>query len=728
MHRPIRSHARCPELNRLYRKSRQFLQQPVIWKSRQNPNSSSHLRRTPPHSMAKIVTGSLPAPVQRPALSPMADPLTEALDRGVLDSVAVVLTEEEALAEAAALVEEADRGDYTPWLLSRAVDIAVQFPDNERLQFFVGKLLNLSGDAESARLCWRGMVERFPNSYNIFPEYFRTFLKAFGASAATQMLASHTSAFDAEDDPATALLIARCLALLDDRDGAFALLNKAEPAGKLAAEIAMEKARLLRMAGRFDEALALLETSGSAAIDPEFARDMHRAARLFSGPHAAGPPSVAALDTLLAIALERRTNFPPTRPENSIGGVVLIGGSLGGGGAERQLANTALGLSTKADTGSRIHGPVSIFCRKLDRRRSNDFYLARLEKANIRVSDYLSAQLWGGNPDTSMLASSRQLIALLPPRMREGVIRLTELLRYEAPDVVQIWQDGMIFAAGLAALMANVPRIILNVRTMPPNTRTDRQKPEQKTLYRGLLSAKGVTLTANSKIAASAYEEWLGLRKGSVETVANGVEPLPVDAPDDERSRWKRFDARTGDSGFTFGGVMRFDDNKRPLLWLEICAALASEDPQARFIIAGNGPLRSAAEEFARGAGIAERTLFVGRTTHVGFWLGKMDALGLTSRHEGVPNALIEAQLAGLPVITTPAGGAPEAVAPHPANLVMADAETPDPQEASSHLLALSRYDEERTHTARQDLRAWASNHFAMVHMTERTLDIFAMR
>ncbi|WP_162843396.1 glycosyltransferase [Parasphingopyxis lamellibrachiae] len=674
------------------------------------------------------MTGSLPAPVQRPALSPMADPLTEALERGVLDSVAVALSEEEALTEAAALVEEADRGDYTPWLLSRAIDIAVQFPDNERPQLYVGKLLNLSGDAESARLCWRSMIERFPSSYNIFPEYLRTVLKASGTAAATQILASHMAATHSENDPANALLIARCLALLDNRDEALALLQKAEPSGNLAAEIAMEKARLLRMAGQFDEAVSLLENSESSAIDPEFSRDMRLAARLFSGPHAAGPPSVAALDMLLKSAIERRRNRPPASPERTIGGVILIGGSLGGGGAERQLANTALGLSANAGQHDRIHGPVSIFCRKLDRRRSNDFYLARLEKANIRVSDYLSAQPWGGSPDSSILAPSRELIALLPPRMREGVIRLTELLRYEAPDVVQIWQDGMIFAAGLAALMANVPRIILNVRTMPPNNRKDRQKPEQQTLYRGLLSAQGVTLTANSRIAASAYEEWLDLPSGSVATVANGVDPLPQDAPEDERARWERFDRQAGGTGFIFGGVMRFDDNKRPLLWLEICTAMARKDPQARFIIAGSGPLRGAAEAFARSAGIGNRTLFVGRTTHVGFWLGKMDALGLTSRHEGVPNALIEAQLAGVPVITTPAGGALEAVAPHPANLVMASAELPDPQEAATHLLALSRRDGEKRHAIRADLATWASNQFAMARMTERTLDIFAAR
>lgn len=678
--------------------------------------------------MAGIVTGSFPAPVQRPAIMPMDDPLSKALDKCGWNPVVKAMSRSEALDEATALVDEADRGDFSPWHLSRAIDIAVQFPHDEQFQYYVGKLLSLSGNKEMARLCWRGIIERFPLSYNSFPEYFDTVSKAFGQSVARETLADHSARNGDVSDPAIALLTARCLALLGDRAEAFALLERVDDGGVLATEVAMEKARLLRMEGRFDEALTLLETSASTTVDPEFVGDMRRAARLFGKPHTAGPPSVAALEALLAQATEHREQYPPTRPHGTIGGVVLVGGSLGGGGAERQLAYTALGLSARVAAGDRIHGPVSIYCRKLDRRRANDFYLARLEAANVRVADYLSTQPWGGDQDASRLASSQELIALLPPRMREGVSRLTEAFRYEAPDVVQIWQDGMIFAAGLAALIANIPHIILNVRTMPPSTRTDRQKPEQKTLYCGLLAAPGVTLTANSRIAARAYEEWLDLPGQSVLTIANGVEALSSDAPEDEQARWTQFDARTGSQGFLFGGVMRFDDNKRPLLWLEICATLARRDPEARFVIAGSGPLRAAAEEFARNAGIADRTLFVGRTTHIGFWLEKMDALALTSRHEGVPNALIEAQLAGVPVITTPAGGASEAVAPHQANFILANADNPDAEEAANHLLTLATLGEEQKDEIERALRGWANDHFAMDQMIERTLDIFARR
>ncbi|MEM8695170.1 MAG: glycosyltransferase [Pseudomonadota bacterium] len=675
------------------------------------------------------MTGSLPVSAQRPTRTahdpvPATDPLTGALARMDSDPVAAILSESDAHAEATALVDEADRGDFTPWLVSRAIDLAVQFPDSEQLQYHVGRLISLSGDAEMARLCWRGMVERFPNSYNIFPQYLRTVLKAFGPDTASEILASHCGNADPASDASSALLVARCLALLGDRDAALALLERTD-AGPLGTEIAIEQAQLLRMAGRFDEALAMLESTEAQSAAPLLAANIRQAATLFSGPHAAGPPSVAALDTLLAAAMERREARPSVRLEDAVGGVVLIGGTLGGGGAERQLANTALGLTARANDRDGIYGPVSIYCRKLDRRRGNDFYLARLETAGIRVADYLAAPAWGGTPDTSLFWPHRELVELLPPRMREGVVKLTETLRYEAPDVVQIWQDGMIFAAGLAALMANVPRIILNVRTMPPNRRTDRQKPEQEVLYRGLLAAAGVSLTANSRVAGRAYEDWLGLPRHSVMTVANGVEPLPAEAPDEEHDRWDMFDMRTGRKGFVLGGVMRFDDNKRPLFWLEICAALAPHVPDARFVIAGSGPLRSAAEEFARNAGIAERTLFVGRTTHIGFWLGKMDALALTSRHEGVPNALIEAQLAGLPVVTTPAGGAAEAVAPHPANHILADAEMPDPEEAARHLANLATGNAPALDGARASVRNWASDHFSMERMIDRTLDIF---
>lgn len=652
--------------------------------------------------------------------------LTLALAEPPSSPVVAPVTLAEAIAESDALADEADRGEFTPWGLARALALAAEFPGSERLQFNVGRLVGITGDEQAARACWRNLLSRFPQSTSILPRYAASLARHLGPERARTVVDAYLPPPDRIDAPRDALRAARSLAALGDESAAAAILARFDEAGDAPGELRVELARLLENRGDYDGALSVLRRAGEHRRASAEARRIEEARSLFGSMRGvSGPPGLVALDALLAHACDWRERHPPSRPHAALGPIALIGGTLGGGGAERQLVNTALGLQERGRTGGFPVGPVAVYCRKLDTRRANDFHLPRLDAAGIRVADYLRAEPLGGDPRRSRLAPLLPMIELLPPRMREGARQLTELLRHEAPDTVQIWQDGMIFAAGLAALIANVPRIVLNVRTMPPSTRTDRAKPEQRVLYRGLLAARGVILTANSRMAARAYEEWLGLPAGAVPVVPNGVAPLAVEAPAAEEARWQAFDRRTGCAGFVFGGVMRLDDNKRPLEWLGIAAALAARLPDARFVLAGAGPLRAAAEEFARRKEIAERTLFIGQTGHVGHWLSRMDALGLTSRHEGTPNVLIEAQLAGVPVLTTPAGGAPEATAAHPANCVLDSAETIDARAAAAHLKHLAARTPERTRADAEALRGWASERYAPEAMIEHTLDIF---
>ena len=58
--------------------------------------------------------------------------------------------------------------------------------------------------------------------------------------------------------------------------------------------------------------------------------------------------------------------------------------------------------------------------------------------------------------------------------------------------------------------------------------------------------------------------------------------------------------------------------------------------------------------------GISGRVHLVGQSTDVASWLKRMDLFFLTSRVEGLPNVLIEAQGFGVPVISTDAGGSRE--------------------------------------------------------------------
>ena len=666
------------------------------------------------------VTGSLAGSAQRAAGD--LDPLSAALAADPVDIHATETDPDRALEQAEALVEEADRGVADPWLLSRAIALCAEHPANEALQQSAIRLIVRSYGEARALDAHRAMLSRFPDSADVLIAYLASLRAVNGQRFARRVMRAYLDGRAGERDADRLVHEARMLSAVGDEEKASLMLESAHRDHPDHLPAAMRLARHYELKGDYAHALSLIEPFDAPPVAAQRSR-LIRARRQFGPRGPSGPPSVAAVEKLIEIASLNRSLTPELSEKRAIGAVGLIGSTLGGGGAERQLVATALGLHASASTD--FIGPVTVYCRKLDRRRGHDFYLPALERQGIRVIDYLNAPAFGGARNASRLADHRQLLELLPHGMRLGTERLTDLLAYDAPEIVQLWQDGTIFAAGLAALLAGVPRIILNVRTLPPNQRRDRQRPEQYALYRGLLAAPGVTLTANSHQAAHAYERWLGLPGDSVPVVANGVDPLGRRGDEAERGRWQRFQRATR-GGFTLGAVMRLDDNKRPLEFLTIAARLAAQLPDARFLLVGAGPLRNVAEEFARRHGIGDRTLFVGRTTHVGFWLEKMDALALTSLHEGLPNVLIEAQLAGVPVVTTPAGGAAEAVAPASANRVLQSAERPDAVSAADHLARLAARGDEAVAADSDRLRLWAANRFAMDAMIGRTLALFA--
>lgn len=91
----------------------------------------------------------------------------------------------------------------------------------------------------------------------------------------------------------------------------------------------------------------------------------------------------------------------------------------------------------------------------------------------------------------------------------------------------------------------------------------------------------------------------------------------------------------------------------------QVLAAVALID-NARLLVVGDGDRRQALEQMAHELG-ADVT-FLPSTDEPGQVLAAADVLALTSRTEGVPTVLLEAALAGVPVVATPVGGVSEVV------------------------------------------------------------------
>ncbi|MGH8678928.1 MAG: glycosyltransferase family 4 protein [Burkholderiales bacterium] len=91
--------------------------------------------------------------------------------------------------------------------------------------------------------------------------------------------------------------------------------------------------------------------------------------------------------------------------------------------------------------------------------------------------------------------------------------------------------------------------------------------------------------------------------------------------------------------------------------------AVAGLPEDVLLLIVGDGPQREALRRQIDNHGLSERVLMPGNQSDAVPWLQALDVFALPSyANEGVPQALIQAMLCGLPVVTTDVGGITEAV------------------------------------------------------------------
>jgi len=98
---------------------------------------------------------------------------------------------------------------------------------------------------------------------------------------------------------------------------------------------------------------------------------------------------------------------------------------------------------------------------------------------------------------------------------------------------------------------------------------------------------------------------------------------------------------------------------------------------EVALVIVGEGPMRNVLEPLVATLGLAERVQFAGNQADVVPWLQALDVFALPSyANEGVPQALVQAMLVGLPCVTTTAGSIAE-LATHEATALVVPAQDP---------------------------------------------------
>ncbi|MHC1684882.1 MAG: glycosyltransferase family 4 protein [Clostridiaceae bacterium] len=105
--------------------------------------------------------------------------------------------------------------------------------------------------------------------------------------------------------------------------------------------------------------------------------------------------------------------------------------------------------------------------------------------------------------------------------------------------------------------------------------------------------------------------------------------------------------------------VGRLEPQKNHKLLINAFAKVANKYPKFKLIIYGEGSLRNELESLIDQLGLKERVLLPGEKNNIRDLIYKASVFVLSSNYEGMPNALMEAMVLGLPVISTdcPCGG-----------------------------------------------------------------------
>jgi glycosyltransferase involved in cell wall biosynthesis len=114
-------------------------------------------------------------------------------------------------------------------------------------------------------------------------------------------------------------------------------------------------------------------------------------------------------------------------------------------------------------------------------------------------------------------------------------------------------------------------------------------------------------------------------------------------------------------SSRTVAFVGRLSPEKRPDLFIHMATIVAREHPGVEFIIIGSGALRHDLEK-RRAAVTGVRLRFAGLLHGIASLMTAIDVLVCPSDAEGTPRVVIEAMLAGVPVVATRVGGVPDLI------------------------------------------------------------------
>ena len=300
---------------------------------------------------------------------------------------------------------------------------------------------------------------------------------------------------------------------------------------------------------------------------------------------------------------------------------------------------------------------------------------------------FVFACLDGDGPLAEQLRGEGHIVEVL--NRRAGVDwqcgrRLTAFFREHNVAAVHAHQYTPFFYSLLARGLGRQPPIVF--------TEHGRQYPDHPRLKRivcnRLLLRPRDRVIAVGEAVRGALIANEGIPASRVEVLFNGVrlEPYRAAVNDPALRATVRRELGLADSDFVVVQVARLNELKDHATAARTIVRTTRQAANIRWLVVGDGELRTALEATVRDNGIGNVTQLLGTRRDVPRLLAAADACLLSSISEGIPLTLIEAMAARLPVVSTDVGGVAEVVVPEITGLL---APAGDDARLAEHLIQL---------------------------------------
>ena len=290
--------------------------------------------------------------------------------------------------------------------------------------------------------------------------------------------------------------------------------------------------------------------------------------------------------------------------------------------------------------GSRMHGVKRLFAWMIPRFDPERFEVSLV---SLRKKDLSEETLDALGIDITYLQKGKFDPSTLPA--------LVKIIDRKRIDVLHLHGYGATTFGRMAAAMRGIPAILHEHANL-----TD--TPWFQKVADRLLERYTDIAIAVSKSTAEFVVHARLVRPEKVKVVYLG-------APHEEFSRSRSAEEITAarrqlgiePGDFAVGTVTRLHDSKGNSYLVDAARLVLNERPDARFFLAGEGPLREPLEARARTLGLGDRFVFVGFARDVAAVLSAFDLSVFPSLWEGTPLTAFEALASAKPIVATDADG-----------------------------------------------------------------------